>query len=95
MLPVATPPNVIVFGSGYTSLQQMMRAGLLLNVVAAVLLTLLCRFVIVPFLLWGYCLRLLTRFLHDRGPAAPWPPVSSGWRRVPKGSAPRRTPEGR
>ncbi|WP_417597914.1 DASS family sodium-coupled anion symporter [Oceanospirillum sp.] len=32
MLPVATPPNAIVFGSGYVPQQQMMRAGALLNI---------------------------------------------------------------
>ncbi|UWG48879.1 Na+/H+ antiporter NhaD or related arsenite permease [Halanaeroarchaeum sp. HSR-CO] len=31
MLPVATPPNAVVFGSGYVSVPQMARAGLLLN----------------------------------------------------------------
>jgi sodium-dependent dicarboxylate transporter 2/3/5 len=32
MLPVGTPPNAIVFGSGLVSLPQMARAGFLLNV---------------------------------------------------------------
>lgn len=32
MMPVGTPPNAIVFGSGLISLPQMARAGLLLNV---------------------------------------------------------------
>ncbi len=32
MLPVATPPNAIVFGSGRVSVPEMARAGLLLNV---------------------------------------------------------------
>ena len=31
MLPVATPPNAIVFGSGYVPQRVMMRAGVLLN----------------------------------------------------------------
>ncbi len=32
MMPVATPPNAIVFGSGYVSIPQMCRAGLWLNI---------------------------------------------------------------
>ena len=38
MLPVATPPNAIVFGSGYLRIGEMIRAGLALNLVFAVLL---------------------------------------------------------
>ncbi len=37
MLPVATPPNAVVFGSGYVTVRQMSRAGLALNLVASVL----------------------------------------------------------
>ncbi len=32
MMPVGTPPNAIVYGSGYITLPQMARAGVLLNV---------------------------------------------------------------
>jgi sodium-dependent dicarboxylate transporter 2/3/5 len=32
MLPVATPPNAIVYGSGFLPQGQMMRAGMVLNV---------------------------------------------------------------
>jgi solute carrier family 13 (sodium-dependent dicarboxylate transporter), member 2/3/5 len=38
MLPVATPPNAIVFGSGRIKLGQMVRAGLVLDLVAVVLI---------------------------------------------------------
>jgi len=38
MLPVATPPNAIVFSSGLVSIPKMARAGLLLNVVAVAVL---------------------------------------------------------
>jgi sodium-dependent dicarboxylate transporter 2/3/5 len=44
MLPVATPPNAIVFGSGYVQPAQMARAGFWLNLVGAVLVTVLAYF---------------------------------------------------
>ena len=34
MLPVATPPNAIAYGSGSVSSQQMLRAGALLDVIS-------------------------------------------------------------
>ena len=37
MLPMATPPNAIVFGSGQLSMSKMVRVGLVLNLVAAML----------------------------------------------------------
>jgi sodium-dependent dicarboxylate transporter 2/3/5 len=39
MLPVATPPNAIVFSSRCVSMMQMARAGLLLNLAGAVVIT--------------------------------------------------------
>jgi sodium-dependent dicarboxylate transporter 2/3/5 len=48
MLPVATPPNTLVFGTGYVTLPQMMRAGALLNLfgtaIIATAVTLAARF---------------------------------------------------
>ncbi len=48
MMPVATPPNAIVFGSGKVRMSEMIRAGLVLNVVGIVLLTALLYGVIMP-----------------------------------------------
>lgn len=39
MLPIATPPNAIVFGSGRIRVSQMMKYGLLLNLVGVPILT--------------------------------------------------------
>ena len=52
MLPVATPPNAIVFGSGYISIPQMSRAGFVLNLCAIVLITAAGSFLI-PLILGG------------------------------------------
>lgn len=38
MLPVATPPNAIVFSSGYVAIGQMARTGLVLNLLAIAML---------------------------------------------------------
>jgi sodium-dependent dicarboxylate transporter 2/3/5 len=40
MLPVATPPNAIVFGSGMLTIPKMVRAGLALNLVGIILVSL-------------------------------------------------------
>jgi sodium-dependent dicarboxylate transporter 2/3/5 len=49
MLPMATPPNAIVFASGYVKVNQMVRAGILLNLIAVGLLILYYQFVIPLF----------------------------------------------
>ena len=42
MLPIATPPNAIVFGSGFLSIPQMARTGAVLNIIAIFVLTIMC-----------------------------------------------------
>lgn len=39
MLPVATPPNAIVFGTGYVTMPQMARAGLWMNILCIAIIT--------------------------------------------------------
>ncbi|WP_295033163.1 anion permease [Shewanella sp.] len=34
MLPVATPPNAIVYGSGFIKQSEMMRAGVIVNFIS-------------------------------------------------------------
>lgn len=46
MLPMATPPNAIVFASGYIKVHEMARVGIILNLIAVGLLVLLFQFVI-------------------------------------------------
>ncbi len=50
MLPVATPPNAIVFGSGAITVPQMVRAGFTLNLTAIALVTCLTILLIKPLL---------------------------------------------
>jgi sodium-dependent dicarboxylate transporter 2/3/5 len=50
MLPVATPPNAVVFGSGLVPLPQMARAGIWLNLIGIVVITGLCYALVLPLL---------------------------------------------
>ena len=54
MLPVATPPNAIAYGSGYVTIGQMVKGGALLNLVAIVAITL----VSMTLLVWVFGLTI-------------------------------------
>lgn len=44
MLPVATPPNAIIFGTGKISIIDMARTGIVLNIIGAIVITLVTYF---------------------------------------------------
>lgn len=46
MLPMGTPPNAIVFSSGYIKLHQMTRVGFVMNILSVLLITLFCWYVL-------------------------------------------------
>lgn len=50
MLPVATPPNAVVFGSQRITLPEMARTGLWLNFIGIVLITGLAYMLVIPLL---------------------------------------------
>ena len=45
MMPAGTPPNAMVFSSGYVPQKDMLKAGLMLNLLFSVILTVLFYFI--------------------------------------------------
>lgn len=52
MLPVATPPNAVVFGSGHLHIPDMIKSGFWMNIISIILLSLIVYFVL-PWL-WNF-----------------------------------------
>jgi len=52
MLPVATPPNAVVFGSNYLKISDMVRVGFMMNIISIVIIILVVYFVL-P-LVWDF-----------------------------------------
>ena len=52
MLPVATPPNAVVFGSGHLRIADMMKTGFWLNIFSILIITLIVYFVLPK--LWDF-----------------------------------------
>ena len=46
MLPVATPPNAIVFGSGYLRVPDMVKKGFFLNLISIIIIALAVYFLL-------------------------------------------------
>ncbi|TYP97416.1 sodium-dependent dicarboxylate transporter 2/3/5 [Tenacibaculum adriaticum] len=46
MLPVATPPNAVVFGSGYLKIEDMVKKGVWMNIASIIILTLIVYYVL-------------------------------------------------
>jgi len=46
MMPMGTPPNAIVFASGYIKLNQMVKTGFVMNIIAVILISLFCYYIV-------------------------------------------------
>ena len=62
MLPVATPPNAIIFGSGCVTIPQMAKIGFGLNLIGVFIVTLITYLVAIPA--FGIVLGKLPEWVH-------------------------------
>lgn len=46
MMPMGTPPNAIVFASGYIKLGQMVKTGFVMNIISVILIALFCYYIV-------------------------------------------------
>jgi solute carrier family 13 (sodium-dependent dicarboxylate transporter), member 2/3/5 len=46
MMPMGTPPNAIVFASGYIKLNQMVKTGFVMNMISVILIALFCYYIV-------------------------------------------------
>ena len=52
MLPVATPPNAVVFGSNYLRISDMVKVGVIMNLISIIVIQLMVYFMLPIF--WGF-----------------------------------------
>jgi sodium-dependent dicarboxylate transporter 2/3/5 len=46
MLPVATPPNAVVFGSGFVKIEEMVKKGIWMNLLSIVIISIFVYFIL-------------------------------------------------
>lgn len=63
MLPVATPPNAVVFGSGYLRIPDMVSKGIVMNIISIIIITLFVYFVLPE--LWDIVIEGFPESLRD------------------------------
>tara|TARA_B000000565_G_C23763875_1_gene369495 strand:+ start:67 stop:1095 length:1029 start_codon:yes stop_codon:yes gene_type:complete len=63
MLPVATPPNAVIFGSGKISIKNMIKAGFILNIIGVFLVTSIS-YLLIKYL-WGYEIHSIPNFFMN------------------------------
>ena len=63
MLPVATPPNAVIFGSGKISIKNMIKAGFILNIIGVFLVTSIS-YLLIKYL-WDYEIHSIPNFFMN------------------------------
>jgi sodium-dependent dicarboxylate transporter 2/3/5 len=66
MMPVATPPNAVVFGSGYLRIPDMIKSGIWMNIISIIFLTLMVYYFL-P-IIWDFNLTDFSQFTIIKTP---------------------------
>ena len=66
MMPVATPPNAVVFGSGYLRIPDMIKSGIWMNIISILFLTLMVYYFL-P-MIWDFNLTDFSQFTTIKTP---------------------------
>ena len=66
MMPVATPPNAVVFGSGYLRIPDMIKSGIWMNIISILFLTLMVYYFL-P-IMWDFNLTDFSQFTTIKTP---------------------------
>ncbi|MDD7886292.1 DASS family sodium-coupled anion symporter [Flavivirga sp. 57AJ16] len=66
MMPVATPPNAVVFGSGYLRIPDMIKSGVWMNIISILFLTIMVYYFLPT--VWGFDSSDFTEFIKPKSP---------------------------